>query len=193
MLITSKFNNAENQWVFCVLDGHGVDGHKVSQYCRDNLCPYLLKQKHNINLMGKKIEASIKYAQEKKTVMEDDSLIYYSSVNEYTEANKSKDQELEYEKLNDEGTIFKQIQNYTKNVLVKKTFEGLNNTLKKQNFDYQYSGTTCNMIIISGKVLTCANVGDSRSIMGTFEGEDRINRNKGYSVESEETDHDNWK
>jgi len=27
MLITSKFNNSESQWVFCVLDGHGTDGH----------------------------------------------------------------------------------------------------------------------------------------------------------------------
>ena len=45
ILITSKFNNANNQWVFCVFDGHGADGHKVSQFVRDNICPYILKQK----------------------------------------------------------------------------------------------------------------------------------------------------
>lgn len=60
----------------------------------------------------------------------EDSLIYYSSVNDFTEVNKSKDQALEYDKLIDEDTIFKQIQNHTKNVLIKKTFEGLNNNLK---------------------------------------------------------------
>lgn len=37
MLIMSKFNNAPNQWVFTVLDGHGTDGHKVSQFIRDHL------------------------------------------------------------------------------------------------------------------------------------------------------------
>lgn len=68
--------------------------------------------------------------------------------------NRSKEHEIDFEKLQDEDTIFKQIQNYTKNVLLKKTFEGLNNNLRKQDFDYQYSGTTVNMIIISGKILT---------------------------------------
>ena len=86
--------------------------------------------------------------------MEDDSLVYYSSVGDFTEMNKSKEQEIDYEKLVDEDTIFKQIQNYTKNVLIKKTFEGLNNNLKKQDFDYQYSGTTANILIISDRVLT---------------------------------------
>lgn len=81
-------------------------------------------------------------------------MIYYSSVGDVTEMNRSKEHEIDFEKLQDEDTIFKQIQNYTKNVLLKKTFEGLNNNLRKQDFDYQYSGTTVNMIIISGKILT---------------------------------------
>ena len=45
ILITSKFNNASNQWVFWVFDGHGTDGHLVSQFVRDNICSYILKQK----------------------------------------------------------------------------------------------------------------------------------------------------
>lgn len=81
-------------------------------------------------------------------------MIYYSSVGDVTEMNRSKEHEIDFEILQDEDTIFKQIQNYTKNVLLKKTFEGLNNNLRKQDFDYQYSGTTVNMIIISGKILT---------------------------------------
>eukprot|EP00344_Euplotes_crassus_P001734 CAMPEP_0196999662 /NCGR_PEP_ID=MMETSP1380-20130617/4786_1 /TAXON_ID=5936 /ORGANISM="Euplotes crassus, Strain CT5" /LENGTH=246 /DNA_ID=CAMNT_0042416653 /DNA_START=796 /DNA_END=1536 /DNA_ORIENTATION=+ len=127
--------------------------------------------------------------------MGDDSLVYYSSVGDFTEQNKSKEHELDYEKLYDEGTIFKQIQNYTKNVLLKKTFEGLNNNLRKQNFDYQYSGTTANMIIISGKVLTCANVGDSRCIMATIESSHTESRKNGKdnSIISENTDHSDWK
>jgi hypothetical protein len=51
-------------------------------------------------------------------------------VADFTDVNNSKDHELEFEKLEDEHTIFRQIQNYTKNVLIKKTFEGVNNNLK---------------------------------------------------------------
>lgn len=87
-------------------------------------------------------------------MIDEDSLVYYSSVGDFTEMNKSKEQDIDYEKLVDEDTIFKQIQNYTKNVLIKKTFEGINNNLRKQNFDYQYSGTTVNVIIISDRILT---------------------------------------
>lgn len=49
------------------------------------------------------------------------------------------------------------------------------------------------MIIISGKVLTCANVGDSRSLMGTIECEGREKEYKLESIQGEETDHANWK
>jgi hypothetical protein len=54
MMITSKFNNSQNQWVFMVLDGHGQDGHKVSQFVRDHLCSYLLKQKKDLLYLSKK-------------------------------------------------------------------------------------------------------------------------------------------
>lgn len=130
MLITSKFNNADYQWVFSVLDGHGVDGHKVSQYVRDNLCPFLIKQKLQMHVCGKTLPQKSKQSLERRLEAEEDSLIYYSSVGDYTEINNSKDNDLEYEKLSDEHTIFRQIQNYTKNVLIKKTFENLNNSLK---------------------------------------------------------------
>ena len=59
---------------------------------------------------------------------EADSLIYYSSVNENTDTNYEND--LEYQKLWDDTTIFRQIQNYTKNLLIKKTFDSLNHSLK---------------------------------------------------------------
>lgn len=124
MMITSKFNNSQNQWVFLVLDGHGQDGHKVSQYVRDNLCSQLLKQKQDMLYLSKKAKQPPKHAGE------EESLLYYSSVAEFTDVNNSKENELEFDKLEDEHTIFRQIQNYTKNVLIKKTFEAVNNNLK---------------------------------------------------------------
>lgn len=132
MLITSKFNNAKHQWVFSVFDGHGTDGHKVSEFIRDNFCNYILKQKAELLALSRKHILNSRYVKEPKPIEgePEDSLIYYSSVGDYTEMNNNPDHELEYEKLVDEHTIFRQIQNYTKNVLIKKTFESLNNSLK---------------------------------------------------------------
>lgn len=73
-----------------------------------------------------KFAAKKKEAENEKE--EVDSLIYYSSVNENTEVNF--EHELDHQKLEDETTIFKQIQNYTKNVMIKKTFDTLNHSLK---------------------------------------------------------------
>ena len=129
MLITSKFNNAPHQWIFSVFDGHGVDGHKVSQFVRDNLCNYILKQKIELLVMARKTDKYIRGNLDSNRNGED-SLLYYSSVGDCTEVNNSKEYEVDYEKLQDEFTIFRQIQNYTKNVLIKKTFENLNNQLK---------------------------------------------------------------
>lgn len=53
MLIASKFNNCPLQWVFWVFDGHGTDGHKVSQFARDNFCNCLLKQKFTLMAKSK--------------------------------------------------------------------------------------------------------------------------------------------
>lgn len=129
MLITSRFNNASHQWIFCVFDGHGVDGHKVSQFVRDNLCNYIIKQKIELLVTARKTDRYTKGNLDSNRNGED-SLIYYSSVGDCTEMNNSKEFEVDYEKLQDEYTIFRQIQNYTKNVLIKKTFENLNNQLK---------------------------------------------------------------
>jgi serine/threonine protein phosphatase PrpC len=111
-----------------VLDGHGSDGHKVSQYIRDNLCTYLLKQKKELYAIGKKNNTD--RCSKDKEIYHGDSLIYYSSVGDNSEMMNTREKDLEFTKLKDQQTIFKQIQNYTKNVLIKRTFEGLNNNLK---------------------------------------------------------------
>ena len=68
-------------------------------------------------MLGKLHEKSKKACQQKEC--DDDSLIYYSSVNEYTDGNEEAENEIDHRKLEDETTIFRQIQNYTKNVLLK--------------------------------------------------------------------------
>jgi serine/threonine protein phosphatase PrpC len=49
------------------------------------------------------------------------------------------------------------------------------------------------MIVISDKILTWANVGDSRWIMAIIENENRDTNNNGYSVEGEENNNEIWK
>jgi len=49
---------------------------------------------------------------------------------------------------------------------IKDCFQDADNQMSKQNiFEYNMSGTTCNLVIQLNKYLICANVGDSRSII----------------------------
>jgi serine/threonine protein phosphatase PrpC len=40
--------------------------------------------------------------------------------------------------------------------------------LKNRSFDCNYSGSTVVSVMISGKTLVCANVGDSRAVLGSL-------------------------
>lgn len=44
--------------------------------------------------------------------------------------------------------------------------------LKRRSFDVNYSGTTVISVMISGKKLICANVGDSRAVLGSLKNKD---------------------
>ena len=56
-------------------------------------------------------------------------------------------------------------------LIIKKAFISANN-LAIQNFDAKISGTTCVLIILIGKHLICANVGDSRAVISYDEQND---------------------
>ena len=123
--------------IFGVLDGHGSQGHLVSQFCKD----YFIK----------KFE---EFASQCK------------SENIYTP-------EGIYNKLS--------LSNFQYIIDI---FKRADIEMSNQNlFDFNYNGTTCNLVIQLNKYLICANVGDSRAILIY---DDDTNTNQGIYVFSED-------
>ena len=60
------------------------------------------------------------------------------------------------------------IQNRKKNFVLKSAFCNLHNDLMFQHFDTSLSGCTANVCFFKKDILTCANVGDSRCVIGTL-------------------------
>ena len=69
---------------------------------------------------------------------------------------------------------------------IKDWFKDTDDELSLQNnFDYNYSGTTCNLVIQLNNKLICANVGDSRAIL-IFDDKTNNNYNQGIYLLSED-------
>ena len=69
---------------------------------------------------------------------------------------------------------------------IKDWFKDTDDELSLQNnFDYNYSGTTCNLVIQLNNKLICANVGDSRAIL-IFDDNANNNYNQGIYLLSED-------
>jgi len=69
---------------------------------------------------------------------------------------------------------------------IKDWFKDADDELSLQNnFDYNYSGTTCNLVIQLNNKLICANVGDSRAIL-IFDDNTNNNYNQGIYLLSED-------
>ena len=123
--------------IFGVLDGHGSQGHLVSQFCKD----YFIKK-------FKEFASQCK------------------SENIYTP-------EGIYNKLS--------LSNFQHIIDI---FKRADIEMSNQNlFDFNYNGTTCNLVIQLNKYLICANVGDSRAILIY---DDDTNTNQGIYVFSED-------
>ena len=112
-----NINNNNNFCIFGVFDGHGNEGHLISQF--------IVKTMKNILLNDEKLKQISKNTNE-----------IYSYL---TENN--------YEFIRD---------------LISKSENLLFNNYEEES---KYSGTTCNLVIIIGKKVICANIGDSRAFM----------------------------
>lgn len=47
--------------------------------------------------------------------------------------------------------------------------------IRRRSFDCNYSGTTVVSVMVSGNKLLCANVGDSRAILGSLRPRNNLN------------------
>ena len=112
-----NINNNNNFSIFGVFDGHGNEGHLISQF--------IVKTMKNILLNDEKLKQISKNTNE-----------IYSYL---TENN--------YEFIRD---------------FISKSENLLFNDYEEES---KYSGTTCNLVIIIGKKVICANIGDSRAFM----------------------------
>ena len=114
--------------LFGVLDGHGQQGHYVSQFCRD----YFIK-----------------------------------IMNKYAERCKSSN-------LTTAEAIYNELKR-TKFAYIIDAFNKADAHMAQQKFDYNFSGTTCNIVFQFNKNLVCASVGDSRGIL-VFDQGDKKNQ-----------------
>ena len=116
--------------LFGVLDGHGQQGHYVSQYCRD----------YFIRVMDK-------YA----------NLCKKSN---FTTAE----------------AIYKELKRTNYAYIIDAFHKADVHMANEKKFDFNFSGTTCNIVFQFNKYLVCASVGDSRGILVYDKGD---NQNKG--------------
>jgi serine/threonine protein phosphatase PrpC len=126
-----------------VFDGHGIDGEKVSGQIKKDI----------VRCVEEEASRAFKNRRDR---MGSESPSLAQSCGEPNIPQHEKD-------------VFSRVQNKVKNKIIKMAFRSANLNLRNQLFDTRLSGTTANTIILSEKILTSCNVGDSRCIMGTLD------------------------
>ena len=118
--ILPKFHKIKDFNIFCIMDGHGPDGHFVSSFI-SKYFSYFFKKNEIIN--SDSYKKNLDY-------------IYYQLIKD----------------------------NYS---LIKNAFHQAEKKLNEiKQIDTDFSGTSCIILIQIGDKLICANVGNSRAIMG---------------------------
>ncbi len=133
-LCLNKIYGLKNYSVFGVFDGHGENGHLVSDFVKKYLTSYFLFK----NQLDEDEKIFINNKNLSNTPQED----FFSSLSEKTFFDKLTNQEL----IKDAFSNMEEI------------------LLKKETYNTQYSGTTCILVIHIEDKLICYNVGDSRAI-----------------------------
>lgn len=148
-----NFMLIKNLYFFGICDGHGSKGHYASDHAKLHIAS---------NLVYFEIA---NYLQKKGKTYED----FDVNIERFScEENILK---ILYNKLNilvNNFTFAKRINKYI-HTLIKDSFKKAHQDLKNRSFDTEYSGTTVCSVFVIGRMLYCANLGDSRAVMGSFE------------------------
>ena len=158
-LIVPDFASIKNNWLFGVMDGHGVNGHFVSEHVKGclpsniELLDYmLLKEKY------KTISNAENQHEDAKNEKDIATSNYIKSTFNLTSQNK--DQPFIPTLLSDDRR-----EKYT---VISEGFIKTAIDVQNQEFNVDFSGTTVVTVMLSGNQLTCANLGDSRAILGSL-------------------------
>ena len=159
VFINPNFLLIKNLYFFGICDGHGIQGHYVSNFIKDILPAYLnyIEIDNYISKKNKSLDSMLSslYNKAENSSVKDIHIIKYF-----------------YDKFQINPSEFSFIKNrfpeISKNL--KESFYKLDNDLlkTKQAFDTEKSGSTACLGILNYKNLILANIGDSRAILCSY-------------------------
>lgn len=162
--IVQNFANISNNWLFGVCDGHGVNGHFASDHVRQFLPTNI--ELLDYMLMRQRHKEQSKTDEEKQ---KEASGFFDDEEEDLTSYLLSKDRRKKY-------------------TVISEGFIKTACDIQSRSFNVDYSGTTVVAVMLTGNNLTCANVGDSRAVLGslrTKEDAKTVEENKGeFQIES---------
>ena len=174
------FNNyllVKHLYLFGVCDGHGIQGHYISNYAKNIIPSYLnyIEIDNCISKKNKSIDSLLSslYNKTENSSVKDIHIIKYF----YDKFN------LNIININDFSIIKNNFNEISKNI--KETFYKTDTDLlkSKTTFDTEKSGSTVCLLILYNKTLICTNLGDSRAILCS------CNEKKEWTVSQLSKDH----
>jgi serine/threonine protein phosphatase PrpC len=166
-VVINKVLNLEEFNIFGVLDGHGSNGHLVSNGINkffNNFFQNIKNYSTNSGQVNNTVTNGLNYNYNStkpctntiNSTREDHSM---NSVNENnkqitTDVSQQIKEDLIYEKLKENNFE-----------VIKSAYKNAENELNYVKFDSNFSGTTCVLVMIIMNKIICANAGDSRAII----------------------------
>ena len=154
--ITPNFASIKNNWLFGVMDGHGVNGHFASEHVKQYLPANI--ELLDYMLLKEKYKEISKAENQQEAAKDDVASNYIKST--FNLKNQNKDQLLTPTLLSEDRR-----EKYT---VISEGFIKTAIDVQNQEFNVDFSGTTVVTVMLSGTQLTCANLGDSRAILGSL-------------------------
>ena len=159
VFLNPNFLLIKNLYLFGICDGHGIQGHYVSNFIKNILPSYLnyIEIDNYISKKNKSLDSMLSslYNKSENSSVKDIHIIKYF-----------------YDKFQINPVEFSFIKNKFSEISknLKESFYKIDNDLlkSKQSFDTEKSGSTVCIGILSSKNLILANIGDSRAILCSY-------------------------